>query len=118
MSAHAPAPGTRPQLISEEIGPAPGTFDVADMGRGLPGLPAEFTWRSRPYRLAALLDKWKASGPEVGRLHGQRYLRRHYFRVRTTDGQTMVIYCQRHIASRSRAKARWCLYTIEEPIQE
>ena len=85
------------------------------MGRALPGLPAEFTWRDEPFCVRELLEKWKMSGPEVGRMGGERYLRRHYFRVKTTSGHIMVLYCERNTRNRTRPKARWWLYTIQHP---
>jgi len=117
MNRDQPTPVSRPQLISEQIFPTPGSFDVVDMGQGLPGLPSEFTWRGRAYRVDLLLEKWKASGPEIGRLGGEQYLRRHYFRIRTTDGQVMVIYCQRNTRNRAKPKARWWLYTVIPPVE-
>jgi hypothetical protein len=115
MTADPPTPDSHAELISEPITPTPGTFDTADMGKGLPGLPAEFTWRDRKYRVGILLAKWKVSGPEVGRLGGEKYLRRHYFRIRTTDNSVMTLYCERHTKTRTNPKARWFLYTIERP---
>ena len=105
----------RPELISERITPKPGSFDAADMGRGLPGVPREFTWRGRSFQLDAVLAKWKESGPERGRLGGERYLRRHYFHLRTTCGHEMVLYCERHVRPGAQAKARWWLYTVQRP---
>jgi hypothetical protein len=115
MSSEDSSADPHPELVSEQIRPTPGRFDAADLGKALPGLPAEFTWRDRTYRVGILLEKWKVSGPEVGRLGGEKYLRRHYFRVRTTDGHIMVIYCERHTKNRCQPKARWWLYTVQEP---
>ena len=115
MTGTDPTPEPRPELISEPITPTPGTFDTADMGKALPGLPTEFTWRDKTYRVGILLEKWKTSGPEIGRLGGEKYLRRHYFRVRTTDQSVMTIYCERNTKNRNRPKARWFLYTLEHP---
>ena len=41
MTADPPTPDSHAELISEPITPTPGTFDTADMGKGLPGLPVE-----------------------------------------------------------------------------
>ncbi len=103
------------EFISEPIVPRPRSFDSSDMGRALPGLPGEFTWRDEPYCVGELLEKWKASGPEVGRQGGETYLRRHYFRVKTTSGHIMVLYCERNTRNRTRPKSRWWLYTIQHP---
>lgn len=108
------APGeSHPEFVSEQIVPKRGSFCADQMGRGLAGLPAEFAWREKRYRVEGVLATWKASGAEVGRPTGERYLRRHYFRVRTTSGRVMVLYCERNVRNRSRPKARWWLYTVE-----
>ena len=117
MGGERPSDRPKAELVSESIVPEPGSFDAADMGKALPGLPRAFTWRDRLYHVGILLEKWKVSGPEVGRFGGERYLRRHYFRVRTTDGSTMVLYCERHLKGRSNPKARWWLYTVQAPDQ-
>jgi hypothetical protein len=106
---------SRPELVSERIMPQSGSFDAADMGRGLPGVPHAFTWRGRSFQLDTVLAKWKESGPERGRLGGERYLRRHYFHLRTTCGHEMVLYCERHVRPGAPAKARWWLYTVRRP---
>ena len=45
---------------------------------------------------------------------GERYLRKHCFRLRTTDGHVLRIYFQRTFG-RARPSARWWLHSIEEP---
>ncbi len=104
-----------PELVSEAIDPVPGSFDAGDMGRGLAGLPRAFSWRGQRFEVAEVLGKWKESGPEIGRFHGEQYLRRHYFRVRTVCGSEMVLYCERKARSATSAKRRWWLYTFERP---
>src|SRR5688572_32265738 len=44
-------------------------------------LPQRFTLRGREYVVAEVLERWKTSTPD----RGEMYLRRHWFRVRTTD---------------------------------
>jgi hypothetical protein len=46
------------QWVSEAIVPLYGTFYVARMGRGEPGLPAGFTWRGRSFAVVAELASW------------------------------------------------------------
>ncbi|MBI4582331.1 MAG: cytoplasmic protein [Planctomycetes bacterium] len=96
------------EFVSEPIEPRPGRFDAAAMARGEPGLPADFTWRGRPYTVGRLLATWKTSGLDAGDL----YLRRHWYRIQTTTGEQMVLYCERHPRNRGKPKARWWLYTI------
>jgi hypothetical protein len=98
------------QFISEPVTPAPGTFDTAMMARGEAGLPGRFTWRGREYTVARLLASWKSSTAD----RGEMYLRRHWFKITTTDGQTMTLYCDRQAKNAKRPTRRWWLYTIEE----
>jgi hypothetical protein len=101
------------EFISEPIRALAGTFDPAAMGAGLPGLPRGFTWRDQSYEIVDVLRSWKASGPEVGRLHGERYLRRHYSRLKMSDGSVWTVYFVRHTPQRGSARRRWFLYSIK-----
>ena len=94
------------QFISEPLLPDPGTFDTQAMSRGEPGLPTGFTWRKQHYPIAELLESWKSNAPagEVA-----PYLRRHWFKIRTADGQIMTIYCLRQARVGNK---RWWLYSI------
>ncbi len=98
------------QFVSEPFEPAAGTFDPTAMSRGEPGLPQRFTLRGREYVVAEVLERWKTSTPD----RGEMYLRRHWFRVRTTTGQRMTLYCERQTKKPKKPKARWWLYSIIE----
>lgn len=99
------------EFVCERIAPVPGTMDVAGMLRGEPGLPARFVWREREYAVAGVLEKWKETGP-CRNGSGERYLRKHWFRIRTTTGEEMTIYFDRQPRSRREAKARWWLHAV------
>ena len=89
-----------------------GSFDAASMSAGEPGLPARFVWRGAEYRVAHVIEKWKTTGP--CRHHsGEQYIRRHWFRVETTDGTRMEIYFDRQPRS-AQKKQRWWLAAILE----
>ncbi|QQE11040.1 cytoplasmic protein [Planctomycetota bacterium] len=103
------------QFVSEPITPKPGTFNASAIARGEPGLPTHFTWRKEEYRVDEILEVWKASTAEGG--SGEMYLRRHYFKVRTTSRHVMTLYCERQ-QKRKNAKARWFLYTMNLPEDE
>lgn len=92
------------EFISEPLRPLRGTFDTRAMGTGLPGLPAGFTWRATAYTVIAVVAAWKASAPSSGQL----YLRRHYYRLRMSDGRTWTVYFLRH-AYGDAARKRWYL---------
>ena len=118
-----------PTFVSEPIRPADG-FDTGAMARGEPGLPPAFHWHDQAYTVAECIEQWKQSGPEIGRRHGERYLRRHYFRLRMADGAVWIVYFIRRpprgrptssrpgstAASHATgpAKTRWFLQSIDE----
>jgi hypothetical protein len=102
------------EFVSEPIKPDPGTGDAAAMARGQPGLPTGFTWRDRHYVIRELLESWKQSEP-CDHHSGERYYRKHYFRVLTDSGETMTLYALRHVKRGQDAKSRWWLYMIEGP---
>ncbi len=94
------------EFVSEAISPHPGTADTAAMARGEPGLPTGFRWRGRDYLVAELLESWKTNNDGHGGGDANKYLRRHWFRIRTTTGEIMTLYCLRHAPSRGRGSRR------------
>ena len=100
------------QFIGEAIKPVEGTMDAPAMSTGGPGLPGRFTWRKREYVVAEILEKWKEHG-NAREGPGEQYLRKHWFRVRTTDGTEMRIYFERNARSKNQRKTRWWLYTVK-----
>ena len=100
-------------FVSEPITPQAGTFDAGAMAAGLPGLPRGFRWRGAAYTVVALLDAWKQSAPEGGRPDGERYLRRHCFRLRMNDDSVWTVYFTRQPPRGGSPKSRWFLYSIE-----
>ncbi|MEE8170741.1 MAG: DUF6504 family protein [Phycisphaerae bacterium] len=101
------------ELISEPIVPDARTFDATAMARGEPGLPTGFTWRDRHYEIAELTRSWKASEAEGHKRGGERYYRKHFFRVRCRSGEIMTLYALRHMKRGENPRRRWWLYTIE-----
>jgi phosphoribosylglycinamide formyltransferase-1 len=102
------------EFIGDPITPVAGTADARAMATGAPGLPARFTWRGREFQVAQVLRTWK----ELGRCtHGspERYVRKHWFAIRTTSGHQMQIYCDRQPRRGKSPKARWWLFTVLEP---
>ncbi|MEP0848599.1 MAG: cytoplasmic protein [Phycisphaerae bacterium] len=100
------------RFVSEPIEPHPRGFDTHAMGMGLPGLPPGFLWRGREWTILAVLESWKHSEPEGGRSGGERYLRRHYFKLRMDGGDVWTVYFLRQRPRSGSAKARWHLYSI------
>ena len=102
------------ELISESIKPVIGTMDTAGMSRGEPGLPQKFLWRGEEHTVAEVLEKWKDTG-RCSHGSSERYVRKHWFKIRTTDGAIMKIYFERQARSSRQRKQRWWLYTIVPP---
>jgi phosphoribosylglycinamide formyltransferase-1 len=99
------------EFISEPIKPVEGTFDTTSMTRGEPGLPGRFIWRDKEYEVADVLEVWKESGPcKSG--GPEKYLRKHWYRIRTGNGMIMTIYFERQPKAKSQNKMRWWLYTV------
>ena len=102
------------EFVSEQIKPDAGTADAAAMSRGQPGLPTGFTWRGRHYAIRGLLESWKQSEP-CDHHSGERYYRKHFFRVVTDRGEIMTLYALRHVKLGQNPRSRWWLFKIEPP---
>ncbi|MDT8389687.1 MAG: DUF6504 family protein [Lentisphaeria bacterium] len=100
-------------FVCEQIKPVPGTVDTAAMSIGQPGFPSRFIWRKKEYQLEAILDTWKETG-DCRHGSGERYVRKHWFRIRTVCGRIMNIYFERQAVSRKGSKRRWWLNTVSE----
>ena len=99
-------------FISEPIQPVRGTFDAAGMSRGEPGVPLEFRWRKKLYTVADVLDVWKDHG-DCRNGSGERYVRKHGFRIRTTAGDIFRIYFQRTVGRGKMPRHRWWIHSVE-----
>jgi len=101
------------EFISERIKPDASTFNAFALIGGEPGMPGKFTWRGESFEVAEVLEKWKETGRarEGGT---SRYLRKHWFRIRTTSGDEMKIYFERSARSAKGQKTRWWLYAREK----
>jgi hypothetical protein len=101
------------EFVSEPIEPISGTFETAAMTRGEPGLPKRFKWRGEEYTVADVLEAWKELGP--CRNGGpEKYLRKHWFRIRIEDDLEMTVYFERQARSKRQNKVKWWLYTVGE----
>lgn len=76
------------------------------MARGEPGVPASFRWRDREWVVAEVLETWKEHG-DCTHGSGERYVRKHGFRLRTADGAVFKVYFQRHFGKAKRAERWW-----------
>jgi len=100
-------------FISEPILPLEASFDPSGMARGEPGLPQKFRWRKTEYAVAEVLEQGKAHG-DCRHGSGERYVRRHSYRIRTSDGTVMNLYFQRSsYRAKISPKSRWRIQSVE-----
>ena len=95
-------------FVGEGITPENTSFSVSPMAMGKPGLPRKFSWKGRTFSVLEVLEEWKESG-DCRHGSGERYVRKHWFRVRTTEDLEMRIYFERQ--GRSSGGSRWRLYS-------
>jgi phosphoribosylglycinamide formyltransferase-1 len=96
-------------FIGEAITPEDMSFSVSPMAAGKPGLPRTFSWKGRRFSVLQVLEEWKEAG-DCRHGSGERYVRKHWFRVRTTEELEMKIYFERQ--GRSSGGSRWRLYSM------
>ncbi len=100
-------------FVSEPIVPLDASFDTAGMARGEPGIPHRFRWRKKEFAVAEVLEQWKEHG-DCTHGSGERYVRKHAYRVRTVDGSVMRLYFERNFGrGKFRISSRWRLFSIE-----
>ena len=96
------------QFVSEPVKPVAESMDPAAMACGAPGLPQRFVWRGTEFAVGEVLEQWKETG---ACRHGsaEKYVRKHWFRIRTTSGDEMKLYFERQ--PRAKHNARWWLFS-------
>jgi hypothetical protein len=100
-------------FIGEPIAPKPGTFEAARMATGGPGLPLVFRWRGAEYTIAGVMETWRSQEPGVGMDKKHLYVRKHFYRVKTTSGEVMTLYFDRKPPSgRGKSRQRWYLFSV------
>lgn len=96
-------------FVGEAIHPEDMSFSLSPMAMGKPGLPRKFSWKGRSFSVLEVLEEWKEAG-DCRHGSGERYVRKHWFRVRTTGALEMRIYFERQ--RRSSGGSRWRLYSM------
>jgi hypothetical protein len=112
LACMAPAETSPQRFVGEPLKPVPGTFHAGMMARGTPGLPRQFAWRGRSYEVEAILEVRRTLGP-CTHGSGEKYVRRHWFTIRTRRGAVMTLYCDRQARRGQSPKARWWLFSME-----
>ncbi len=101
-------------LISEPIRPL--QFETAPTGfvAGEPAVPQRFAWRGEEEVVRDVLERWKELSPGTAAMP-DRYVRKHWYRIRTESGKEMKIYFERQARSKGAAKQRWWLFSVLGP---
>jgi len=98
-------------FVGEGITPEDVSFAAGPMTLGSPGIPLRFSWKGRIFSVRDVLEEWKECG-NCRHGSGERYVRKHWFRIRTADEIEMRIYFERQ--SRPSGGSRWRLYSVRE----
>jgi len=100
-------------FISEPIIPLDASFDTRGMARGEPGVPHKFRWRKTEYTVFRVLEQWKDHG-DCTHGSGERYVRKHGYRIETTDGSILRLFFKRSFGrGQFTTKSRWWIQSIE-----
>jgi hypothetical protein len=99
------------QFIGEAIEPIAEAMDTRRMARGEPGLPMRFLWRGQEYEVAEVLEQWRQTGPCTSG-SDEQYVRKHWYRIRTTSGEEMKLYFERQARSGRERTLRWWLHSL------
>jgi hypothetical protein len=105
------------KFVSELIEPVKETFDTKAMSRGEPGLPSRFLWRESEYGIVEVVRKWKETSPCKSGAK-EKYVRKHWYEIRTTNGLRMKIYFERKSLPKGQARKRWWLYSVYDEKRE
>jgi hypothetical protein len=100
------------RFVSEPLEPIGAAFDTRAMARGEPGLPRRLRWRDQEFDVVEVLRSWRDTGP-CRHGSGERYLRKHWYEVRTSSGLALQIYFDRQPRGGRRA-SRWWLYSLRD----
>lgn len=100
-----------PRFVSEAIEPVKdGGLDMAALAAGEPSLPGAFRWRGELRKVRDVLGAGK--GYRTEGFSGEKYLKRHEWRLKMDDGAVWQVYFVRGGKRGSRA-ARWFLRVVE-----
>jgi len=102
------------RFVSEPIEPAEDSFSRAGVPAGEPAVPMRFRWRGCEYHVAQILEAWKTTAPDRGG-GSERYVRKHWYRIATSEGPVMRIYFERQPRTKGSTR-RWWLATISKRI--
>lgn len=103
-------------FVSESIEPVVESADTGRMAIGEPGLPLRFKWRGVEYTMDVVLEQWRGTSP-CSHGSGERYVKKHWSRFRTTTGMEMTAYFERQARRGGSPKSRWWLHSVSTSAQ-
>lgn len=106
---------SRTEFVGETVEPVAGTFDPVRMARGEPGLPGRFRWRGEEHEVAQVLETRRETG-DCRNGSGEKYARKHWYRLRTTAGLEMKLSYDRRAFTARDMRAAWCLHSVARPV--
>jgi phosphoribosylglycinamide formyltransferase-1 len=99
------------QFVGEIIEPVAESLDARRMARGEPGLPRRFRWRGEEHEIADVLETRRETG-DCRNGSGEKYVRKHWYRVRTVAGLEMKLSFDRSACTPRELRAAWSLHSI------
>jgi len=102
------------EFVGESIEPVAEAIDSARMATGEPGLPRRFRWRGAEHTIVEVIESRRETGA-CTHGSGERYVRRHWYRVRTGDGTEMKISFDRRSANARQMRDAWRLHSLVRP---
>jgi hypothetical protein len=94
------------QFVSRPLLPAGDEFLTPATGSE-PPVPRAFRWGERMLVISEVVRTWRTTKKD----RGDNYLKRHWFELKTADGNTIEVYFDRETR---RGSSPWWLYTIDE----
>jgi hypothetical protein len=94
------------KFVSRPLVPSGDAF-VTPASGSEPPVPCAFMWGDRMLTIRTVVRTWRSGKTD----RGDTYLKRHWFELRTTCGNTIEVYYDREV---KRGAAQWWLYVIDE----
>ena len=103
----------RERFVDEAIKPVVESSDTSHLAPGEPLLPGKFLWGKETVEVAAVLRKWRETGPCH---HGspEMYVRKHWYELATDHGIMKVYFERQPRRGQAHSKERWWLFSIRE----
>jgi len=107
-------PRAQERFLGESLEAIEGSMTTVGMTTSGIALPLRFKRGKSEITVSEVLEQWIETGPMKGgdSSGAERYLRKHWWLIRTTDGDDMKIYFERQPRSKRDLKKRWWLHSV------